>query len=220
MESRVTAGVEAVDRALKILCSLEHVPNGQTLSRIAAETGLYKSTILRISASLERVQFVVRAADGRFCLGPAIGRLATTYRQSIDPTGEIRNELKRLVSVTGETASFYIRDGDFRVCLLRENSPRALRHHLNEGDRLPLGKGASGLVLAKDSETNSRGYAISLGARDPDLAAVAVPFITEKGRLHGALAVSGPLVRFGPDLCQSALTALLDGAARLAKLLI
>src|SRR6185436_16540448 len=46
-------GVAAVDRALLILSALASAPEPSSLAQLARATGLYKSTMLRIIASLE-----------------------------------------------------------------------------------------------------------------------------------------------------------------------
>ncbi|HXP96669.1 MAG TPA: IclR family transcriptional regulator C-terminal domain-containing protein [Telmatospirillum sp.] len=107
------------------------------------------------------------------------------------------------------------------MCLYRENSPRAMRHHLDEGVRLPLEKGAGGRVLLAfngggdpvGAEIRRQGYCISLGERDPDIAAAAVPLIDHAGRLRGALCVSGLRSRFD-SLAQENAIALLKTMSR------
>ena len=56
-------GVAAVDRALSILVAFEPDGTAQALTEIAAKTGMYKSTILRLMISLERFNCVLRLAD-------------------------------------------------------------------------------------------------------------------------------------------------------------
>jgi DNA-binding IclR family transcriptional regulator len=114
--------VEAVERALAVLEAF-HTERPMTLGEIAAATGFYKSTILRLAASLERFGYLVREKSGAFRLGPALWRLGSIYRGGFDLGEAIRPELRRLAETTGETASFYIREGRSRVCLFRRNSP-------------------------------------------------------------------------------------------------
>src|SRR5260221_13686884 len=83
-----------------------------------------------------------------FRLGPALWRLGSIYQGGFNLGEAIRPELRRLVETTGETASFYIREGRSRVCLFRHNSPQSARHHLEEGAVLPLGAGANANMLA------------------------------------------------------------------------
>lgn len=200
--------VEAVERALTILDSFSEAEDGLTLAELAARTGFYKSTILRLNRSLERFGYLIRSPDGTFRLGPALWRLGSLYRRGFDLGERVRPVLRRLRDETGETASFYIRDGDVRVCLYRINSNRAIRHHLDEGVHLPLDRGAAGrLLLAYSGEPGPQydrlrkdGFAISLGERDPEIASVTVPVLTPSGKIRGALTISGLITRFDADV--------------------
>ena len=218
-----TDRVEAVERALTVLNAFHAAKPAMTLGEIATATGLYKSTILRLAGSLERLGYLVRGDNGVFRLGPALWRLGSIYRAQFDLGDAIRPELRRLVEATGETASFYIRQRQSRVCLFRHNSPHPARHHLDEGAELPLTAGASAHVLvafadgkgAKADAVKTRGYAISLGERDPQVAAVAVPVFDLAGELRGALAISGLIGRFEQKARASALVQLRASANRL-----
>jgi DNA-binding IclR family transcriptional regulator len=198
-----------------------------TLGEIAAATGFYKSTILRLAASLERCGYLVREENGVFRLGPTPWRLGSVYRAGFNLGGTIRPELRRLVEASGETASFYVREGRSRVCLFRHNSPQSARHHLDEGAELPLNAGASAHVLVAFSDgrgsrskaVQQRGYCISLGERDPQVAAVAVPVFDLGGQFRGALAISGLIGRFKEQERRAALAQLSASADRLRSVL-
>ena len=200
-------GVDAVDRALTILDCFGPESQDLSLAELARATGLYKSTILRLATSLEGFGYVVRGEDGRFRLGPSTWRLGATYRLGFDLSAVMRAELKRLSDATQETASYYIREGDRRICLFRAEPPRSIRHSIVEGAPMPLDLGASGKILLAFSETpnpdlaeiRENGYAVSQGERDPEVAAVAVPVLSGSGRLLGALSVSGLVTRFTDD---------------------
>jgi DNA-binding IclR family transcriptional regulator len=219
--------VEAVERALTVLDAFHAETPGMTLAELAAATGFYKSTILRLGGSLERMGYLIREDSGAFRLGPALWRLGSIYRAGFNLGDAIRPELRRLVEATGETASFYIREGQSRVCLFRHNSPHAARHHLDEGAKLPLTAGASAHVLlafsdcktTKAKTVQTRGHAISLGERDPEVAAVAVPVFDLAGEFRGALAISGLIGRFKDKARQAALTQLSAAAERLRNLI-
>jgi len=64
-----------------------------------------------------------------------------------------------------------------------------------------------------------RGHYISLGERDPHIAAVAVPVFDSEGRFRGALAASGLISRFNEKKRQHALSQLLSAAKRLRLVL-
>ncbi len=217
--------VEAVDRAISILHAFNEVDTTLGLSQIAERTGLYKSTVLRLIGSLKAAGFISIGADGKYSIGPDLWRLGGCYRARY-PSGDlIVPILERLQDETGESASFYVIDGDYRVCLFRVNSTRPMRHHLEQGARLPLNQGAAGHVLRAYSdhedkgavETRLNGHAISLGERDSEIAAAAAPLFGKDDVFLGALAVSGLITRFTDENCQRHLNALLRAKADLAE---
>ncbi|MDF1747909.1 MAG: IclR family transcriptional regulator [Alphaproteobacteria bacterium] len=218
-------GVAAVERALAILDCFESDQESLPLKTIAQKTGLYKSTILRLCVSLESYGYLRRREDGDFQLGPTLWRLGALYRNRFDVATHIRPVLKRLSEATGESASFYVRDGDARICLMRHNSSQAIRHHLEEGVRLPLNLGAAGHLIQaysdasdpKTQEIKANSYAISLGERDPNTASIAVPVLGRGDAFMGALVVSGLRTRFDEEARQKAITLALEEARRLSQ---
>lgn len=217
--------VESVERALTILEAFGDGAPSLSLAELAARSGYYKSTILRLAASLARFGYLDRGGDGRFRLGASLARLGAFYRDESDLEAVLRPVLRRLRDTSGETASFYVRSGLTRTCLYRENSARELRHHLEEGARLPLSLGAAGKVLlawAGESDpalrpVRAQGYALSLGERDPYIAAVAVPLVDTADRLQGALCLSGLAARFTPAHQNSCRQFLAEAAASVEK---
>lgn len=220
-------GVDAVGRALAILKVFGAERTAMTLTEIADATDLYKSTVLRLAASLEADGFLVRGPDRLFRPGPELWRLGALYQRGLDLGEVIRPALRRLVEATGETASFYVADGDERICLYRVNSPRSVRHHLEEGQRLPIDRGAAGRVLTAYRESSDpagkkirdRGYYVSIGERDPEVAAAAVPLVDVHGKLRGALSLSAIRTRFDADARKTAVDALKSEAKALVGLL-
>lgn len=217
-------GVEAVDRALKILACFEPGTHRLSLAELAQQTGYYKSTILRLAASLERFNYIARSESGRFRLGPAAWQLGSCYRQAFNLADVLRPELEALSAATRETASFYIREGNNRICLYRSEPDRAIRHTISEGAKMPLERGASGRVLLAFSGDDAdwaatirnQGHAVSLGERDLEVAAISVPLVAGSGRLVGALAVSGLITRFDDNRQNTLIAALKHSQQRLA----
>ncbi|WP_188052410.1 IclR family transcriptional regulator [Aureimonas fodinaquatilis] len=224
-------GVEAVDRAILILRSFDMHSGKLTLAQIAERTGFYKSTILRLVASLEREGFIVRTQDKSYSLGPELLRLGSLYQRSLKLEEYIRPALKRLLQATGESASFFIRSGEGRSCLFREDSSHTVRDHVVEGETLVLKQGAAGhvlvdyaLQLGQDSATVAKGTLprFSFGERVPDVAASAVPVFGLQHSstvLIGALTLSGPKSRFTPELCEMMGPHLLREAKALSDIL-
>lgn len=196
--------VEAVERALGILDAFIDNDPCLTLSAIARRTGMHASTILRLAASLIRFGYLRRLEDGRFRLGPTPLQLGIIYRNGFDLADYVRPALGRLAGTTGETAAFYVVDGEKRICLFRHHADTTIRHHVEEGARLPMGKGASAHVLAafgtddddlERVKIRQQGYATSLGERDPESAAIAAPVFGPDGRLVGSLGIAALLSR-------------------------
>ena len=209
-KTNVPQRVEAVDRALSIVRCFTDRDAMLTLSAIAERTGYYKSTILRLAASLEAAGFLLRQPDKSFMLGHELLRLGTIYQRSFRLESYVRPTLKKLLAATGESTTFFVRQGNRRVCLMREDSAHSIRDHVNEGDHLTLEKGAAGHVLSEAERLTSNAEGrpfkqipiFSFGERDPDAAAGAVPIFGNSDNgpvLVGALTVSGPRARFTPQ---------------------
>src|SRR3546814_1796216 len=82
-----------------------------------------------------------------------------------------------------ESATFYVREGKQRICVVRVEGPRSIRHHVRVGAGLPLDLGGPGrVILAFSGEAGEpyesirrAGYMISLGERDPEVSSISAP---------------------------------------------
>ncbi|MGY3404169.1 DNA-binding IclR family transcriptional regulator [Bradyrhizobium sp. GM5.1] len=92
---------------------------------------------------------------------------------------------------------------------------------------MPIDRGAAGRVLTayRDSastdgkKVRDRGFYVSIGERDPEVAAAAVPVIDVHGQLRGALSVSAIRRRFDADARKAAILVLKSEAKALIGLL-
>jgi hypothetical protein len=116
-------GVEAVERAMRLLACFEAAGETLSLAQLAQRSRLYKSTILRLAASLRKSGFLQRCENGRFSLGEELRRLGELARVTEELERFVAPELKQLTTATAETVSFYVRQGRHRICLFREVSP-------------------------------------------------------------------------------------------------
>ena len=227
-EGASSGGVEAVDRALSILATFDMGQERQTLSELALRTGFYKSTILRLARSLEVAGYLHREESGAFVLGPEPLRLSAVYRRAAALESRIRPVLRALREETGESASFFRREGDRRQCLYREDTRHSIRDYLLEGDMLPLDIGAVGRVLttfgdpslsaAESERLHAELPFASFGEHDPETAAVAAPVFSFEG-LAGAVSISGPRTRLTPQRAKEVGPLLVAKAEAISKLL-
>jgi DNA-binding IclR family transcriptional regulator len=207
-EDAAAGGVATLDRALSILGAFTTPRPTPTLAEIAAHTRIAKSTVLRMLASLQHAGMVLRLPDGRYALGATVERLQRVRAASVSLDSLVMPVLRDLAAATGESASYYVRQGDQRLCLFRVDSPRPVRDHLQAGALLPLHRGAAGRVLLAFSGARGAPYAgirrdglaVLAGDRDAEIAGVAAPVFGPNGELAGALTLSMPVQRLVPAL--------------------
>lgn len=217
---------ESVERALSILLAFGLRRSRLSLAELAAETGLHKSTILRLAGSLRTYGFLDRDAEGRYAIGASVWHLGLIFRQDFGTEEIIRPVLRDLVTATGETASFFVRAGNDRVCLYRENNDGLERFGVEEGMRLRLGTGASGLVLRRytgeeppEATFNTQGTVSLDATRNPNIASIATPVHAPGGRFCGALTISGLNTRFTGTTRTDAIPVLEEAARVLGDLM-
>jgi DNA-binding IclR family transcriptional regulator len=217
-------GVAAVERAFAILNAFRAGDTSLTLNELALRTGMYKSTILRLIATLVHEHCMVRLDDGTYQLGSMLLHWGGLYQAALRLDDHVPPVLRRLVQETEEGASFFTREGNLRVCLFRVDSPRSVRDHIRTGDLLPLDRGAAGRVLASFDRTltspesfPAQPFLVTVGEREPDIGAIAAPVFGPQGSLRGALAISGPAARFAPHLVPGMTQSLLRAAAELTR---
>jgi DNA-binding IclR family transcriptional regulator len=197
-------GVVAVDRALALLLAFDDADRSLSLGDLAERTGQYKSTVLRLLASLLHAGFMQRLDDGRYRLGPAIARLSRRYAGSFALEELVMPALRDLVARTNESAAFHVRQGKHRLCLYRVDSNQAIRDTTRAGDLLPLDRGAGARVLTafagargEIAERVRRDQVIGLkGDRTAELAGVSAPVFDANGQLVGALTLTMPAQRY------------------------
>lgn len=209
-EKAAPGGAAAVDRALSLLAAYRDGDKALTVTELAERTRLYKSTALRLLASLAQAGLMRRTLDGQWALGPELARLAALYAASFSLDDVVLPEMRALVDRTQESVAFHVRQGDQRVVLFRVDSPQLLRDHVRIGDVLPLDRGAGGRVLMAFSGARGRlydqvrqeGHVIITGDRIPGLAGISAPVWNAAGDLVGALTLTAPEQRVQPSFVE------------------
>ncbi len=224
-----TKGVEAVDKALHILSLFTTETPRLTLGEISQRSGYVKSTALRLLISLQTAELVMTGPDRTYMVGPQAFRLGHLYQRGLRLEPIVRPVLRALVLRTGESGSFFRREGNMRVCLFREDSSQVLREHVPEGEAVGLDKGAAGHVLTEFADVDgtrpatsvqlARLPVVALGERGPDIAGIAAPVFSADQGLMGALALSGPRTRFTPDAIAEMKPLVMQAAGELTRAL-
>jgi DNA-binding IclR family transcriptional regulator len=215
-------GAAAVDRALTLLSAFRAGDTSLSLAELSGRTQLYKSTALRLLASLEHARLVQRLDDGSYGLGNEVARLNAVYAASFSLERVVLPALRALVAATRESAAFHVVQGDARLCLYRVDSPQPVRDHIRAGDVLPLNRGTGGRVLtafgpkaaavsAKDKNLYARireqGYFSAMGDRLAGVAGISAPVFRADGSLAAALTLTMPAERYDERHVQKLLQA-------------
>lgn len=219
-----SSGVIAVTRALRLLEAFGMSDAQLTLAELSRRTGMHKTTALRIARTLAADHYLVQKEDGSWRLGRAAGWLGACYQATFNVHDLVEPVLRELAIKTGESASFYVREGNQRICLVRVEGPQAIRHHVRVGAALPLDLGAPGrVILAFSGEPGEpyesirqRGYHLSLGEREPEVSSVAAPVFGMQWRLLGSVCISGPTSRLSEQRLHELAATIIEAANQLS----
>lgn len=212
-------GVSAAERALAVLTAFRRGDSALSLAELAERTGLVKSTILRLALSLQQYRLLARLPDGSYRLDAETLRLGTAYQQAFRLSDHVMPVLEQLASKTGETTSFYVRNGEERLCLFRVESTNRIRMTVQPGDTRPMDKSAIAQTLRRYQSgppgPDDELPLFTSGVTDPHAAALAMPVFGIGDSLVGALAISGPVSRLTTARAEQIKGALSDAATRL-----
>ena len=218
--SAPATAVGTLDRVVDILNAVE--AGTRSYTDITHATGLSRPTAHRLIRALEQHGFLVQAGGAGYALGPRLLSLASSAMRELPLRDLAHPSLERLARTTGESAQLFVRDDDVRICVDAVESESELRTIVDVGATLPLTRGSAGKVLlswAADRDrrrilgslppdeasrltrtiatTVRRGWADSIGEREPGVASVSAPVFDAAGALIAAISVSGPADRIG-----------------------
>jgi DNA-binding IclR family transcriptional regulator len=136
----------AIAKALTVL-ELAGRDESTGIGEIIAATGLPRSTVVRIVGELLSRQFLERTERGRYRPGPTIRGLARASSGDDAITARARDQLKRLVAATGETAHYAVYDAGFSVYVDKVDGSHPIRSYTKIGGRSPAYATATGKAL-------------------------------------------------------------------------
>ena len=218
-------GVDAVNKALEILNCFTEKNESLSITKIANITGDHKSRISRISKSLENFGYIRKIRNGEFKIGHSISRLYEIYDSSFNLKNSIKSELDLISDKTNETASFFVKQKESRVCIQTSEPKKIIKHSIQIGAKKPLNKGSSGHILSayydlqiENKETIlKQGYSMSFGERDREIASISVPIFRTKKQFLGALTVTGHISNFNKKNCLNFLNILRSSKIKIEK---
>jgi IclR family KDG regulon transcriptional repressor len=143
--SQVAEPVRAVDRALDILLCFSQDGPVLSLTQIAEQVEMHKSTVHRLLATLEGRRFVHRdKATGLYRLGFRFIEMASLVLQDVDIRRWAQPYLQQLSAECGETIDLAVLDGAHVIYLDVVESPQRVKIAAAVGQRLPACSTASG----------------------------------------------------------------------------
>ena len=171
-------GVQSVERIFQLIEQLASHPAGASLQRLAQETGLAKSTVHRLLASLVSLGYAAQEPEtGRYRLTLKMFELSSGIVNSMEIMDVAKAHLERLSQRTGEAVHLVIRDARDIVYIYKtESGP--MRMSSRVGLRSPLYcTGVGKAILA------------TLPPEEVEDVAVAIP--GPDGRAESAFSISG-----------------------------
>lgn len=138
--------VPAVERAIVVLEVLAAEPEPLTLAALTVRTGLPKSSVLGLCATLARGGLVERTDDGCYRLGVRIVDFAYAYLSHTDITTEFARAWESFGMPT-ETVVLSVLDGSDVIYVGARNGSAGLSFNYRIGMRLPAACTASGKAL-------------------------------------------------------------------------
>ncbi|MGP3927828.1 IclR family transcriptional regulator [Streptomyces sp. 8N616] len=241
---RGDAGVRSVTRTIDLLELFDVEHPARTVRELAEATGLPKTTVVRLVATLVQRDVLAQRPDGSLTLGAGFLRWARVAGSVWELPEQAQEVMRALAEDTGETVNLYVRQGMSRFVVAQHESTATVRNVVPVGTRMPLWAGAAGKVLlagspdlvkeaaaaspygpeAADSlraaaeAAAELGYAVTHGEREFGASGVAAPVTNGSGRIVAALALGGPTSRFTAERVTGFITAVTEAARRLSNI--
>ena len=144
-EARKPAFAPALDRGIRILDIVAKSKTSPSLSDVARELGIARSSAHVLCSTLVQLDLLIRRNDQTFQLGPHVMRWSNAFAQQSDVATEFASLWDRETELPGATITLSVFEGNEVVYLAARNS--SVSHSLIEfraGMRLPAAFTATG----------------------------------------------------------------------------
>ncbi|OON79243.1 IclR family transcriptional regulator [Streptomyces tsukubensis] len=217
---RPAHGEPILERAFRVLGAFAEAGEGLQLHRLAARSGLPKSTTSRIAAQLMSVGALERLDNGDFVVGLQLLEIASLAPRGHGLRAAALPFMEDLHQVTGQHILLAVRDGHEAVLVERLSARDAAAVKYRVGGRLPLTETGIGIALLAHAPERVRDDALAaatdagrlrrfmaairgegvcamttpnpLSAGPTTMSTVAAPILNREGDPLGALSLVAP----------------------------
>ncbi len=154
-------GVPPVERAIALLRYISAGNDCSNPSRAAKETGINRTTLLRLLETLHRERMIQSLPDGGgYTLGNGLINLAARALYSRDIVQIAQPELRELAGTLGLSAHLGVIEGHEILYLLRETPNLHLVSNVRVGSRLPIHATSIGRIILAHYSADERDRAL------------------------------------------------------------
>lgn len=208
--------MKSTERVMTLVETLMSSESDMGIRDIAARTGIPKSSVQRILASLQKGGWVAQNPSTQsYRIGVHLLTLANTWRLRLELTRQSREILEELSIETRHTVLLLVPSGSRGICLSKVEPERTLKLVAEVGKTFPLHAAACGKILLAYSSPIIQGEILSAPAHpftsstitDPDLLREEIRLIRSRGyavsygeMTAGAAEIAVPLLDQGGNI--------------------
>lgn len=142
--------------ATELLNCFLHTPK-LTIKQLVEFSKMTRNRVSRILGTLIHAGYIMECSEnGVFTVGPKMMALGNIFKENQSLLTIVKESLRSLSLATGESATFYMREGKERVVMAREEGTSPIRYSVAVGQRMDLHAGAAGKVLLAYLPANER----------------------------------------------------------------
>src|SRR6185312_13761548 len=146
-----TPSIQSLDRGLVILEAVAKCVEPVSLAELTTLLQIDRSSVFRLANTLKRRGFLAISSRGKdYILGPSIWRLSRQYDWSNMLITVSHGHLKKLASVTNETAHLAVREGRQALFINHATANHMIAVAGQTGESVPLYCTAHGKALLAD----------------------------------------------------------------------
>lgn len=196
--------VLGAERSLMILNAFIDARNALSVKELEQRTGLFKSVICRYLISFVRHGYLVQKEDKSYQLGPKIYQLGKSFEKQFSYADFIIPTLKKIVELTKESAAFFVKQNDQRICLYALDSYEPVKAIVKTGSVFNIDNTSSAQILRFFSDpknlyqSDGKYISVSSGVNNALSSSMSAPVFGYNNSFIGALTIFGITARFIP----------------------